>query len=433
MQLDRRHTVRRFVALAVLAAAFATASMRAQSAADLTPAQRAALESIALGRARTALLAHVRTLPLSDKQDLGEWTATAAELDRALWSWVRSRPRYGQSRLYSDGACEVDLHFEPEALRDQLLGWLADETLRIAARLEPAAVRRAADRWTPAWFTGAAEPAERDQSGRPAGWEDVSNAGLELARAAAAADAHAALFSEVGRVRLSAASRVREFTERDEATRAAVRAKLERAAALTVAFEPDQVAVATARLSLADLVRLLGEVQSATPSASASSAFDFAEIVMQANRATIEAVGLAPPPRDARLTGRTRWEAVDPPAWVSTTLTAVGRSPSDAGRDEAAGAARMAAIDALREQVEALTIQDDMTVAQFVEYHQALKPDIVLFLSAARPVGGPRLLASLAVEQRVELPLSRLWEIVRRAMTPVERPPGEAADRKETP
>jgi hypothetical protein len=100
-----------------------------------------------------------------------------------------------------------------------------------------------------------------------------------------------------------------------------------------------------------------------------------------------------------------------------------GQSPDAATQYQAA---RLDALDQLRRKVEALVIQQNVSVAEFVGYHQDLKDDVVLFLSGARvirrqvrPDGG--------AEVEVELPLRRLWEIVRRDMKLEEVEPAETA------
>ena len=91
-------------------------------------------------------------------------------------------------------------------------------------------------------------------------------------------------------------------------------------------------------------------------------------------------------------------------------------------------AARLDGIDKLRRKVEQLVIQEGATVSEFLAYHQDLKDDVVLFLSGARPKGQPRTLTGDSVEVEVEVPLRRLWEIVRRDMKLENVEPPEGGD-----
>jgi hypothetical protein len=82
-------------------------------------------------------------------------------------------------------------------------------------------------------------------------------------------------------------------------------------------------------------------------------------------------------------------------------------------------------MDVLRKQVEALVIKDDVTVEQWLGYHPELKDDVVIFLSGARVADRGRVESDGTAEVRVELPLGRLWKIVRRGMQRVEVDPPE--------
>jgi len=400
---------------------------------ELTAAQRRALELVALGKARTELLRRVRTLPLVRDVTVGDWVSASVELDRALRLWVRQQPQQGPARVYSDGVCEVDVALAPEAVRDQVLRWLEDFGGGPPKRaVDGAAVQSAAKRWPMLWATGSAAASEHLSADRPAGWEDVSRTGMELARSAAEADAWHALLEEAGRLKVTPARRLREFLHSGDAVRDAVQAALRREGQVTVEFEPDQVAVATARIGMKELLRILTRVHQEQYQGEDFAAADFREMVLLAGRDRLTGTGLAPPPERYVLRNRYGWIEYDTPAWVGETRTATGRFQPEQGESpelpDQYEAARLDAIDQLRRLIEQLPVSVDIRVRELLAYRQDLKDDVVLFLSGARvvrrqkfPTGG--------VQVEVELPLRRLWEIVRRAMKLEEvEPPAGAAE-----
>jgi hypothetical protein len=401
-----------------------------------THEQRAALERVAVGRARTEILDQIRGLPLDSGSTIGAWSARRLELDRALRLWARTLPRSGAVRLYSDGVCEVDLRLTPETLREKLLS-LRDQFPRHEGDpVTTVAIRRAAADWPILHATGWARRGET-AAAKPAGWEDVQPEGIEMARRAAAADAQFALLEEAGRLKVTNTRRLGEFLESSEAVRSAVQTAVARAADITVELAPDQVAVAAARLRMTDLLRIVTEACQTAYRGEQFSPADFREMALLVTAPEVTATGLATPPAQTRIRSAYREIELDAPAWVETTMGAVGRysgipdgetAPADeADRTEQA---RADGIDALRKQVEALVIRDGATVEQWLAYHNSLKDDVIVFLSGARVIGWPRTLPDGGLEVRVELPLRRLWEILKRKMERVEVDP--PADRETT-
>lgn len=417
----------RLVALAgAVAVLWSVPAARAQAPTSPTPEQRTRLETVALAKARTEAFRRLTTLPLGPDRTLGEALAGAVDLDRAVRLWVRTRPRHGGVRLYSDGVCECDVRLDPEEIRAQL-GQLAANQPH--PPWDPDRLARAAADWPVIHGTGRATLAEIAAASGPAGWEDVTAEGQELARAAARADAQAALLTEVGRLKVTQARRLHEFFDSDPAVRDAVRAELERAATARVELAADQLAVVEARISLRELLRIVTRVHQEHYRGSDFEAADFRQMVLLAGREEISAIGLAPPPARTILTTRYEPLELDVPPWAGATLTAVGRyeptdneSPDEATRREVA---RLDALDRLYAQMTKLVVKDEVTVGAFLSYHSHLKSDVALFLSGARPAGRPVTKPDGTTELKVELPLRRLWEILRRAMTleEVEPPP----------
>lgn len=397
---------------------------RAQGPTSATPEQQTRLESVALAKARTEAFRRLGTLPLAPDRTLADALAGDVDLDRALRLWVRTRPRHGGVRLYSDGVCECDVHLDPDEIRAQLGQSAAD---RPHPPWDPDRLARAAADWPVIQVTGRATLDEIAAASGPPGWEDVSAEGQELARAAARADAQAALLTEVGRLKVTHARRLHAFLDSDAAVRDAVRAELERAANARVELAADQLAVVEVRIGLRELLRIVTRVHQEHYRGSDFEAADFRQMVLLAGREEVAAIGLAPPPARTILTTRYEPLELDVPPWAGAILSALGRyeptdneSPDEATRREAA---RLDALDHLYAQMTKLVVKEDVTVGAFLSYHSHLKSDVALFLSGARPVGRPVTKPDGTTELKVELPLRRLWEILRRAMTVEEVEP----------
>lgn len=413
-----------------LLAAPALGQTRADGEPDpLSAADRTALERLAVARARAAADGELRDLRLSGTTTLGDWAAGEVSRDRALRAWARERPRFGPPRFYSDGACDADVRIEPAEIRDWIVAQLPPAGLD---GVLPATVRVAANRWPVIHRGGAAERSESGASAQPLGWEDVSVEGLQLARLAAHADACLALMEEAGRLKVTNARTLAAFLESSEAVRDAVLQGVERAARTVVRADPDQVVVATASLNVTEMIRILTEVHADVYRGELFHAADFREMALLAPVKELQATGLGVPPRSTRIKPTYEPIELDVPEWADGALSAIGRyEPRDEDGELPepirAELARLDGMNALRVKVEALVIQRDVTVEQLLGHRQALKPDVVTFLTGTRAAPTGRATADGAYEVRVELPLRRLWLIVRRGMTVVEVDPPDGA------
>jgi hypothetical protein len=399
-----------------------------------TPEQQKALERICLAKARSEMFARVGGLKPREGVTVADWLLREADLERALRLWVRTRPARGAMRLYSDGVGEVDVRLTPAELLPALLTLVRDYgPAATAARIDAAQIKAAADRWPILWTTGRAAVAKAGRSPVPPGWEDVDREGTELARAAATADAQNALLAVVGRLKVSSARHVQEFLDSNAEVRQAVQAELQRAAKAKVEFAPDQVAVVEVRVTMRDLLRILTRVFQEYYHGSEFAVADFREMVLLAGQDDVVAAGLAPPPSESILRGRYEPIELDVPDWAASTLAATGRYvPGDGESPEPAALATAARLDGaaqLGRQIEQLVLQKGVIVAEFLGYHQGLKNDVALFLTGTRVVSEPAELPGGGMEVKVELPLRRLWEIVRRDMKSeeVEPPPAPAS------
>lgn len=411
------------VAWALLCAATAAG----QGDAGLKAEDRTLLERLSLAKARTALAEQLGRIELQKEQTLATWAAQSLPRDRALRQWIRTLPRFGEPRFYSDGTCESDVRLEPATLRDQLLE--LQKTHPAPGGEKPAGdeLRRLARDWPVIHVTGVAALPERAGGARPPGWEDVAFEGVQVTRRAAEADALATLFESLRALKLTNVRRLDEFLGAGPEIADAVRAALEKTATVQVEFGLDQVATAEARIGMTDLLRILTDVHQRLYRGSEVQAADFREMALLAETGELRASGLATPP--ARYLVRSPYELIelDAPPWISTLLGATGRyEPRDEDRfDEATAlaAARLAAIDELRTKIEALVVQKDVTVGEFLRLRPALKDDVVTWLSGAKVAGAPSKSPDGGVELRVELSARRLWDIVKCGMRTVELDP----------
>jgi len=415
--------VRHWLALAGAWLLVGTGTLLAQAPSALTPEQRRSLEHVSLAEARAAVLTRVLDLPLANELTVRDWTAQDAHLSRALRLWVRTLPRAGRPRLYSDDVCESDVRLTPAAVQAELVAQLEHASASsIPAGLTAARIQAAAANWPILWTTGSATPpADPDRSAnQPVGWENVSREGMELARRAAAADALDALLAEAGQLPVGPTRPLAGFLDSSPAVHAAVAAAVERAANVAVQLDPDQVAVANAHLSVRELSRILTRVHQEHYHGDEFAVTDFREMALHPPVEELDAVGLGTPPARTLLPGRPAPVELDTPTWAGTSLTATGRydavtaNPPDAAAQR--DIARLNALDQLRQQIEQLVIRDGVTVGDFLAYYQDLKPDVVLFITGARTIRESTASGPGGVEVTVELPLRRLWEILRRKM-----------------
>lgn len=402
-----------------LSAAHAGADFRQ----TLSTTEQSTLERVALARARAQLLNLVHRLSIRPELSVGACLTRSLAADRHVRGWIRARGRAGGVRLYSDGTCEADVLLEGAELGDVLRAALASAGDSPVGEAE---IRSAATRWPTLWATGSASVAERADTNKPPGWEDIALEGMDVARAAAAADARRALLEEAARLKQTNARRLSEFIESGPTIRDAILTRFEHAAEIKTSFAADQVAEAEAKITIPDLIRVLSDVHASEYRGGDIRASDFREMALVAGVSELRASGMATAPEKFRLMPRFREIELDRPAWADTVLRATGRcaagEPAGATAADRAAAARFDGIDALRRQVEALVVSRDVTVSRFLGLRAELKDDVVVFLGGARAASAPRT-SDEAVEVDVELPLAKLWAILRRGMEVVEVDP----------
>lgn len=395
--------------------------------ADVT-AESLRLERAALGKARSAALRRVQALPLKGETTVGAWCSRDAGRDRALRQWARAQPRYGAARVFSDRSADADIRLTPAQVEKELVRLCGMEARGSAASQDgaivPADIAAAARRWPVIHVTGSTDAPSAGSDARPDGWEDVTPEGVQLARLAAGADAIFALVDGASELKVTAARRLGEFLDSSGEVRDAVVEAVRGAAKVRVDLGADQVATAEASIGMNEFIRILVDVHAKHYRGELFQPPDFREMALTAGRTELRGEGLAPPPASHVVGPRYETIELDAPGWATETIRATGRFAASA--DEPATAEQLAAgawldgVDRLRQTVESLKMQRDVTVETWLSYHRSLKDDVVIALAGARPVGPPRAAADGATEQDVELPLGRIWRIVRRSATVVE-------------
>ncbi len=424
MVLPRRTTCFRLGSLALV-----LLGVRLAWAQSPTTEQRRSLEQLSLARARAELFEQLGPLRLDRAVSIAVWQRSDGEVRRALRLWVRTLAPEGPPRLYSDGICATDIHVSAEQVGDVLLELLGGDTETVNnVTLNHSTVLAAARRWTDQWATGRAGLDALPRRGRALGWEQVTREGLGLARRAASDDASAALAVRAGQLSLGEGRRLRGFIESSSAVRAAVQAELLRAATVTIELEPDPLALATARIDMRELLRLLTRVHQQHYGGEEYAVSDFRRMLLEYPEEELAARGIGLPPESTILYDEVTSQEFNAPAWVTETLRASGRYvPPDGeqlGAELQVAIARLDGIEQLQRDCAELSLKPGgVTVADFLAYHQDLKDDVVLFFSGARLRGESAQLPAGGCTVQIELPLERLWQILRRRVQLEETTP----------
>ena len=159
---------------------------------------------------------------------------------------------------------------------------------------------------------------------------------------------------------------------------------------------------------------------------------DLASIVRLASVRRLRAAGYGLPPSSTLRKNPYAVVDLDEPDWAKGTLRASSKAspPADGATADraieiATQDARIAAQLKLAEQVDLLALPGGVTVGAFLDRHEALAGDVLTFLSTARATGAPRVDGDRRVTLELELPLRRLWRILRPAIpaTEVKTPP----------
>jgi hypothetical protein len=395
-----------------------------------TPANgREGIERLALARARSELWTALSQLSLQPGLSPAQWAGRAPAADSALRLWARSR-RPHAARFYHDGTCEVDVRAAPAELRDVLLRIHADHAERLGDQPGGEQIANAARSWSTLWCMGLACADETAPTATP-GWEDVTPEGLELARQAAAAEALDALLAQAGALQVTAATRLNGILE-GRAGMALVRERIAGAARFEVQTSIDQVARADATLRVDELIRLLAELRHGAHAPQELRAADFAEMALLNERACLRGSGSATPPAAATRPPPCACAVGEAPAWARRSLVVVGQAPADAAVPEkAALAARADAMRQVRAAIANIATDGGLTVQRALSYDSRLADDVELWFGALRVE--PQPVEGGYVRVRVDVPLCRLWRVLRAAERGLRSPDLPAPLHEESP
>lgn len=390
----------------------------------LTDDERLSLQRLALARARTQLYQQLVAQPISHDRTFGDWVAFDTSRDLALRGWARSRQSHGPARYYSDGTCDVEVVATAAELAAALSTWAAQPAFDSASPTPSAADVIAAVRtWPDVWACGSAALPAPPTADAPDGWEDVSPEGVRLARAAAAADAMHALLDEAGRQKATAGRRLGEFIESSPGLRSAILDRLRDLARIQVTTGPDQVAVAVAHIGRTELIRILADAHPSLYHGDSLRVQDLHEMALAEGAGEIIATGLAAPPNSLRLGWADRLDP-DAPQWASQWLRVQGRYEPRPGEEfppeMRIDLARADALDRLHREVGALTLPRGRSVDELLAGNRALLDDLTESVRTARDVAPVATTPEGGFEIRLELPLTRVWKVVRRATNPSE-------------
>lgn len=291
------------------------------SEADRRAANESRVEQAAKSAAHTGLTRRVLALAVDRERTVGDLLVGDLSKDRALRRWVRATPVV--ETRHAEGSCEVLVRLPAAAVRERLRVLFErtvepDEDPNRSEEIDWDAAARA---WGDIEETGRAT--NETANGAPIGWENVPEPIRALTRRAAEADARRALLDAASRLRVTQARGVSEFLAAGDAVRREVMRGIDAAATVTTRLEPDQVAVGEARISSAELIRILVEVHGAHYRGDLFRVEHFREMALLVRDAEISASGYAVPPPSER---------VAPPSLADSSQAVIAGATSEAAR-----------------------------------------------------------------------------------------------------
>jgi hypothetical protein len=424
---------------------FALGTSPAMGQAMSAERRRALAEQAALADGYRQLRAKVAELAVDASHTLSDLTAPSTAAAIELRRLVTQAEPAARTRFYDNGDAEVDLRLPLKPVIEALQKLQA--TSRPSGQIEPpdlnALARRAATEQI--LVTGRGSPPTEDEltgppgwpGGKdagdlpPAGWGGVTPAGFKAAERAAELDALDHLGRLIGRLRMDRSRTLEEVAAVVPAIGAGLRQPFNGVKVTPPEYLPEQLCRLYAEVDVHAVVDRLRQLK-ATPDIKADlSDSDIDSIVRLATAERLRAVGYGVPPSSAiRQKSRFAVVDVDEPAWAGRVLRATAGGTierSQQAQDEeravdvAVQDARIAAQLKLAEQIDRLELPGGWTVGAFLARHEELADDLLRFLSAAERIHGPTIdRAARTVGLTLELPLRRLWLILRPAIPAVE-------------
>ena len=424
----------------------AVASLVAQpvlAARTLTPEQRSKLaEQAAIADAYRQLRAKTAALPLGDSHTVSDLAAVSAPIAIGIRRLVTQADRVGRVRRYGNGDVEVDLRLPLGAFAEGLakLHRAAQTTGTIKAADIDALAKQAEGRTILVTGHGRS-PSEDELAGPPgwpggqdagdlppAGWTNVTPEGFKAAQRAARLDAFDHLARQAGELKMERSGTLAALFAAAPAIGQGLRQPFAGLRVTQDEFLPEQVCRIYVEADVTAIVARLQALYAGLATKPSIPESDIKSIARLATVRRLRSVGYGLPPASAFRKTPYAVIEVDEPAWTQESIRASGqaalpRNPSATDRavEIASQDARIAARLQIAEQIDLLKLPGGTSVATFLDGHEALADDILTFLSAARPVGSPKVdKANRRVTLTMELPLRRLWLILRDAIPTVE-------------
>lgn len=398
-------------------------------------------EQAARADAYRQLVAKACKLPLAGARTVGDLTAASASMVIGLRQLVARAQPVGEPRHYSNGHVEVDLDLPIGPLVEGL-GRLASGSLPTPIKASDMDALEKQAKVGGLRATGFGRPPTDDEltgppgwpGGRqagdlaPPGWANVTPAGFKAAQRAAELDAIDHLARKIAELKMERGGTVAALIAAAPTVDQGLRQRFKALRFTKPEYLPEQICRLSVEVEIRDvverLVQLLGPID---PKPQVSEA-DIKSIIRLARARRIRAAGYGLVPSSALRKVRFAVVDVDEPAWSKEILrvTCQGIMPkfetvTDQAVEIATQDARIGAQLKLAEQIDLFELPGGVTVGAFLQRHEKLAEDILTFLGSARPTKPVEVDKSrYQVKLTLELPLRRLWLILRDAIPTVE-------------
>lgn len=428
----------RWVAAMVAVMALAAPIALAQ---EVTPQQNRLLAMrAAQADALRKLAEQVYGLRVDAQTTVRDFVAESDTIKTEVMAFLRGARQVGEPRWYADGACDVDYEMTLQTVitnlkriadgyvkKDKFKGDYFEQITQHTKLTRIVVTGSGAPRSdveigevtdglaTGAWRTSATRKI-------PLGWENVTAQGRLMAGRAARVDALRRIAERVYGVLVTSATEVKDFVAEEDFIRTFTSAKIVGAKETDQRFMSDGIAEVDIELTLETLVTTTKTVMDGYVKNDKFTGDYFRQVFQSAKITVIKETGRGVP-ASRFIRGSTTSVGVDePPVWAGQVLRATGSAavdPAMLAENQAQAwlnAERAAFLDATRkiaEEVNGIRINATTLVKDFVAQHDAIQSDMRTFLQAPRTVAKRRLDDGTA-EVDVELPLERLWLIIKR-------------------
>jgi len=399
-------------------------------------------EQAAIADGYRQLRLKIGAMKVDNSQTVGDIAAGSSAMAIALRRLVAKAERVGSTRYYSNGDAEVDLKL---SLRPGLEGLLKAESvesvgtatrpLNLDARIKEAEAEQVTvtgfgsaptdDELTdpPGW------PGAKDAGDLPPpGWANVQAAGFQAAERAAELDALEHLGRQIEQLRMERSRTVGDWAAAVPAVAQGLRRPFSGVRLTKSEYLPEQVCRIYAEVDIPAVITRLKQLRGQVDPKVDVTDSDVDGIARLSTVERLRAAGYGLPPASLLRQNPYAVVELDEPEWAKQSLraTAAGSIPRlDSSEDRlidlAVQDARIAAQLRLAEQMDTLELPGGGKVQAFLSSHENLSEDILRFLSGARTIEGPTIdRGARRVSLTLELPLERLWLILRQAIPAVE-------------